>query len=137
MSRRADDIMGTDMLPCMELTPGEARYLLALRDLSREGAVPSQAAVARELHVSQPTTLEMIRKLRKLELIAPKELKLTQQGTSAALVLASRRQAARLLAHDVLGLDDEQADVEAANLASSVSPALGRRLIAWRAQQTH
>ena len=123
-----------DEHPCMELTPGEARYLLTLRDLSKEGRVPSQAEVARSLAVSQPTTLEMVRKLRKLELIAPKELVLTPQGTSAALVLTSRRTAAKLLAHDVLGLPEEQAEIEAANLASSVSPALGRRLIAWRAE---
>ncbi len=66
-----------DEHPCMELTPGEARYLLTLRDLSREGRAPSQAEVARTLEVSQPTTLEMVRKLRKLDLIEPKALVLT------------------------------------------------------------
>ncbi len=125
-----------DEHPCMELTPGEARYLLSLRDLSKDGHVPSQAEVARALEVSQPTTLEMVRKLRKLELIEREALVLTPQGTSAALVLTSRRTAAKLLAHDVLGLPEDQAEIEAAHLASSVSPALGRRLIAWRAQQS-
>ena len=124
-------------LPCMELTPGEARYLLTLRDLAQEqDRAPTQAEIARALGVSQPTTLEMVRKLRKLGLIEPKALVLTQQGTSAALVVASRRTAAKLLAHDVLGLDEKQAEIEAANLASSVSPALGRRLIAWRAEHS-
>jgi Mn-dependent DtxR family transcriptional regulator len=120
----------------MELTPGEARYLLTVRDLSKEGHVPSQAQVARALEVSQPTTLEMVRKLRKLDLIEPKQLVLTPQGTSAALVLTSRRAAAKVLAHDVLGLPEDEAEAEAAQLASSVSPALGRRLIAWRTQQS-
>ena len=49
----------------MELTEGEARYLLALRDLnSGPGNPPSQAAVARKVGVSHPTALEMIRRLR-------------------------------------------------------------------------
>ena len=121
-----------DHVPCMELTEGEARYLLALRDLNSGGTPPSQAAVARKVGVSHPTALEMIRRLRALDLVAPDALTLTANGTSAALVLSSRRHAARVLAHEVLGLDDEQANAEADALATSLSPVLARRLVAWR-----
>jgi Mn-dependent DtxR family transcriptional regulator len=124
-----------DHVPCMELTEGEARYLLALRDLNSAGAAPSQAAVARKVGVSHPTALEMIRRLRALDLVAPDSLTLTANGTSAALVLTSRRHAARVLAHEVLGLDDEQADAEAEALATSLSPVLARRLVAWRTRR--
>jgi Mn-dependent DtxR family transcriptional regulator len=124
-----------DQVPCMELTEGEARYLLALRDLNAAGAPPSQAAVARKVGVSHPTALEMIRRLRGLDLVAPDALTLTANGTSAALVLSSRRHAARVLAHEVLGLDDEQADAEADALATSLSPVLARRLVAWRTRR--
>ena len=120
----------------MELTEGEARYLLALRDLNSGGTPPSQAAVARKVGVSHPTALEMIRRLRALDLVAPDALTLTANGTSAALVLTSRRHAARVLAHEVLGLDDEQADAEAEALATSLSPVLARRLVAWRTRHT-
>jgi Mn-dependent DtxR family transcriptional regulator len=116
----------------MELTEGEARYLLALRDLNQDGKPPSQAAVARKVGVSHPTALEMIRRLRGLDLVAPEALTLTANGTSAALVLTSRRHAARVLAHEVLGLDDEQSAAEADALATSLSPVLARRLVAWR-----
>jgi Mn-dependent DtxR family transcriptional regulator len=116
----------------MDLTEGESRYLLALRDLAREGGPPSQAAVARKVGVSHPTALEMIRRLRGLDLVSDDVLALTPRGTSAALVLTSRRQAAHVLAHDVLGLDPEQAEVEAEHLATSLSPVLARRLAAWR-----
>jgi Mn-dependent DtxR family transcriptional regulator len=119
-------------LPCMELTEGEARYLLALRDLNVAGAPPSQAAVARKVGVSHPTALEMIRRLRALELVAADVLTLTANGTSAALVLTSRRHAAHVLAHEVLGLDEEQSAAEAETLATSLSPVLARRLVAWR-----
>src|SRR3977135_242532 len=109
---------GPDHAPCMELTDGEARYLLALRDLNSAGVPPSQAAVARKVGVSHPTALEMIRRLRALGLIAADALTLTATGTSAALVLTSRRHAAHVLAHDVLGLDAEQSACEAATLAT-------------------
>jgi Mn-dependent DtxR family transcriptional regulator len=124
-----------DHVPCMELTEGEARYLLALRDLNAGGTPPSQAGVARKVGVSHPTALEMIRRLRALDLVAPDALTLTANGTSAALVLSSRRHAARVLAHEVLGLDDEQADAEADALATSLSPVLARRLVAWRTRR--
>lgn len=124
-----------DHVPCMELTEGEARYLLALRDLNSVGTPPSQAAVARKVGVSHPTALEMIRRLRALDLVAADALTLTANGTSAALVLSSRRHAARVLAQEVLGLDDEQADAEADALATSLSPVLARRLVAWRTRR--
>jgi Mn-dependent DtxR family transcriptional regulator len=126
---------GPDHMPCMELTEGEARYLLALRDLNSAGGPPSQAAVARKVGVSHPTALEMIRRLRALDLVAVEALTLTANGTSAALVLTSRRHAARVLAQEVLGLDDEQADAEADALATSLSPVLARRLVAWRTRR--
>jgi Mn-dependent DtxR family transcriptional regulator len=119
----------------MEITEGEARYLLAVRDLNADGQPPSQAAIARKVGVSHPTALEMIRRLRGLDLVAPRALTLTASGTSAALVLSSRRQAARVLAHEVLGLDDEQSAVEADALATSLSPMLARRLVAWRTRR--
>lgn len=121
--------------PCMELTEGEARYLLAVRDLNAQGPPPSQAAVARKVGVSHPTALEMIRRLRTLELVAPDALTLTANGTSAALVLTSRRHAAHVLAHEVLGLDHEQSTAEAEALATSLSPELARRLVAWRSRR--
>lgn len=122
-------------VPCMELTEGEARYLLALRDLNAGGTPPSQAAVARKVGVSHPTALEMIRRLRALDLVAPDALTLTANGTSAALVLTSRRHAAHVLAHEVLGLDEEQSAAEAETLATSLSPVLARRLVAWRTRR--
>jgi len=121
--------------PCTEIGERTARYLLALLDLSQGDKPPTQAAVAREVGVAQPSALEMIRRLRESNLILPDELTLSPEGMSVALVLSSRRRAAEALTHDVLGLDEEAAKAEAEYLASSASPELGRRLIAWRAAQ--
>jgi Mn-dependent DtxR family transcriptional regulator len=120
-------------LPCQELSPGEARHLLALHDLARSGDAITQVAIARRLGVSRPTVLEMIRRLRQLDLVVHDTLALTPRGVSAALVLSARRRAAEELARDVLGLDDARARSEAERLTASLSPLLARRLVAWRA----
>jgi hypothetical protein len=89
--------------PCVEVTPGEARYLLGIFDLVRDGV--------------------------KLGLVQAGGLDLTSAGTSAALGLGHRRQAARVLALDVLGLDEAQANTEAGRLAPAVSSTLAQRLM--------
>ena len=120
---------------CADVTTGEARYLMALLDMQREAGEdgPSQASLARHLNVSAPTALEMLRRLRTLGLVKDEKVRLTPVGTSAALVLSTRRRAALAIMQDVLGLQGEDAEHEAAWLAASASPVLGRHLIAWRA----
>jgi len=119
---------------CADVTTGEARYLMALLDMQREGGGdPSQASLARHLKVSAPTALEMLRRLRTLGLVADEGVRLTPAGTSAALVLSSRRRAALQIMQDVLGLEGDDAEHEAAWLAASASPLLGRHLVSWRA----
>jgi len=119
---------------CADVTTGEARYLMALLDMQREvGGDPSQASLARRLKVSAPTALEMLRRLRTLGLVEAEAVRLTPAGTSAALVLSSRRRAALQIMQDVLGIEGDDAEHEAAWLAASASPLLGRHLISWRA----
>ena len=119
---------------CADVTTGEARYLMALLDMQREaGGDPSQASLARHLKVSAPTALEMLRRLRTLGLVEAEAVRLTPAGTSAAHVLSSRRRAALQIMQDVLGLAGDDAEHEAAWLAASASPLLGRHLISWRA----
>lgn len=118
--------------PCVEMSEGVARYLMALFDLGQEGKPPTQARLARELEVSQPSALQMVRRIREMGLINENDLGLTPAGTSAALVLTSRRTAATDLTSEVLGLDPAEARAEAEHLASSATPAFGRKLVAWR-----
>jgi len=129
----SDDVVVVETHPCVELTAGMARYLLAILDLSEGDARPSQSSLSRHLEVSAPTTSEAIGRLRSLGLVEPESVALTVAGTSAALVLRSRRVAAYELTHEVLGLDEADSEVEAERLAFSVSPLLGRSLVGWRA----
>jgi Mn-dependent DtxR family transcriptional regulator len=119
-------------LPCSEIGETTARYLLALLDLDHEAKRTTQAALARAVGVSPPTTLEMVRRLRTRGLLEEKSLSLTPQGTSTALVLASRRDAARRWTHEVLGLGEAEAKAEAEHLALAGSSTLGRKLTDWR-----
>lgn len=121
-----------DPHPCVEMSEGVARYLMALFDLGQEGKPPTQARLARELEVSQPSALQMVRRIREMGLINEGNLGLTPAGMSAALVLTSRRTAATDLTSEVLGLDPDEARAEAEHLASSATPAFGRKLVAWR-----
>lgn len=121
-----------DSTPCVEMSEGVARYLMALFDLGQDGGPPTQAQLARELEVSQPSALQMVRRIREMGLINDSDLGLTPAGTSAALVLSSRRTAATDLTSEVLGLDPEEARAEAEHLASRATPAFGRKLVAWR-----
>lgn len=122
--------------PCVEMSEGVARYLLALFDLGQEGKPPTQAKLARELAVSQPSALQMVRRIREMGLINRGDLGLTPAGMSAALVLTSRRSAAADLSSEVLGLEPDEALAEAEHLASSATPAFGRKLVAWRKSRT-
>ena len=60
--------------PCVEMSEGVARYLMAISDLSRSGERPTQARLARELDVSQPSALEMVRKLRGMAVLFQEEM---------------------------------------------------------------
>lgn len=91
--------------------------------------------MARKLGVSTPSAHEMIGRLQTMGLVERHPLKLTADGMSTALVLSTRRRAARRLAHDVLGLDGQEADDEAHQLAATLSPLLGRRLTDWYNKQ--
>lgn len=79
----------------------------------------------------------MIGRLAVMGLVERHPLKLTADGMSTALVLSTRRRAARRLAHEVLGMDDAAADEEAHQLAATLSPQLGRSLTDWYNRQPH
>jgi Mn-dependent DtxR family transcriptional regulator len=110
----------------------EAGYLLALHQLASATKPPTQKSLAESMGVSAPTALEMVRRLRRMGLVERDRLELTPKGTSAALLLASRRHAAHLLTGEVLGYADAATNPEAARLAPSLSRELARKLLAVR-----
>src|ERR1700722_6697190 len=118
--------------PCADVSGREAGYLLALHQLASAIKPPTQKGLAESMGVSAPTALEMVRRLRRMGLGEPDELELTPKGTSAALLLASRRHAAHLLTGDVLGYTDAATNPEAVRLAPSLSRELARKLLEVR-----
>lgn len=122
--------------PCAEVSGREAGYLLALHQLAAAPRPPTQKGLAHSMGVSAPTALEMIRRLRRMGLVEDDRLELTSKGTSAALLLASRRHAAHLLTGEVLGYPDAATNPEAERLAPSLSRELARKLLAGRGPLT-
>ena len=118
--------------PCAEVSGREAGYLLALHHLASAPAPLTQKGLATSMGVSAPTALEMVRRLRRMGLVVSDGLALTPKGTSAALLLASRRHAAHLLTGEVLGYADAATNPEAERLAPSLSRELARKLLAVR-----
>lgn len=118
--------------PCAEVSGREAGYLLALHQLATAPTPPTQRGLADSMGVSAPTALEMVRRLRRMGLVEDDRLELTSKGTSAALLLASRRHAAHLLTGQVLGYPDAAANPEVERLAPSLSRELARKLLAGR-----
>lgn len=118
--------------PCAGVSGREAGYLLALHELAMAATPPTQRSLAHSMGVSAPTALEMVRRLRRMGLVEADRLELTAKGTSAALLLASRRHAAHLLTGEVLGYTDAATNPEAARLAPSLSRELARKLLAVR-----
>jgi Mn-dependent DtxR family transcriptional regulator len=118
--------------PCAEVSGREAGYLLALHQLASAPTPPTQKGLAQSMGVSAPTALEMVRRLRRMELVQSDRLVLTSKGMSAALLLASRRHAAHLLTGEVLGYADAATNPEAERLAPSLSRELARKLLAVR-----
>ncbi len=118
--------------PCAEVSGREAGYLLALHQLATAPAPPTQKGLAASMGVSAPTALEMMRRLRRMGLVQDDRFRLTAKGTSAALLLASRRHAAHLLTGEVLGYPDAATNPEAERLAPSLSRELARKLLAVR-----
>jgi DtxR family transcriptional regulator, Mn-dependent transcriptional regulator len=118
--------------PCADVSGREAGYLLALHQLASATKPPTQKGLAESMGVAAPTALEMVRRLRRMSLVEADRLELTPKGTSAALLLASRRHAAHLLTGDVLGYADAATNPEAARLAPSLSRELARKLLAVR-----
>jgi Mn-dependent DtxR family transcriptional regulator len=129
------DIPPTEAHPCVASTVSTARYLLAIFEVDRDEPRLTAAAVARRLGVSTPSAHEMIGRLATMGLVERHPLRLTADGMSTALVLSTRRRAARRLAHEVLGMDGAAADEEAHQLAATLSPILGRRLTDWYNKQ--
>ena len=129
------DIPPTEAHPCVASTVSTARYLLAIFEVDRDEPRLTAAAVARRLGVSTPSAHEMIGRLETMGLVERHPLRLTADGMSTALVLSTRRRAARRLAHDVLGMEGDAADEEAHQLAATLSPLLGRRLTDWYNRQ--
>lgn len=102
----------------MQLTEAQLKYLLALYELQRQGAV-RLTHIAERLHVSKPSVHRMLGQLEAFQLVDLSQkgcLQLTESGITAALEYAGRYQILLGFFTSVLGMGMEAAEENAALL---------------------
>lgn len=106
-------------------------YIEAIYVLGVEGGTVIAARLADYLSVARPTVTQMIKRLviaRMVEVIAGKEITLTEDGMVRAYAIVRRHRILERWLTDVLGLDWGSAHVEASKLEQAISPLIESRL---------
>jgi DtxR family transcriptional regulator, Mn-dependent transcriptional regulator len=115
-----------------ELIDTTEMYLRTIFELEEEGIVPLRARIAERLRQSGPTVSQTVARMERdglLTVQGDRHLELTADGQALATrVMRKHRLAERLLV-DVIGLDWEQAHVEACRWEHVMSEEVERRLV--------
>ncbi|NOT34663.1 MAG: metal-dependent transcriptional regulator [Candidatus Eisenbacteria bacterium] len=115
-----------------ELTPSHEHYLRAIWAVRSERGYARLSDVARELEISNATLSVGLKPLEQRELLSHDDrrfLVLTPSGERVAREVHHRFQVARMFLHDVLGVDEAQADAEACRLEHDLSGQTVERLL--------
>ncbi len=108
-----------------EITHSAAHYLLAVDALTRESGPPRAAQVARRLGVSRAAASTQIRSLRTngwLTQDAGRTLHLTSAATRLVRRISAHRATLVALFHGILGLDPEEAEIQACKMEHLLAP---------------
>ena len=113
------------------MSPSLEQYIEAIADLLTEDKVCSVSDIAERVQVSRPAASRAVRELKGKALVSHKSygyVDLTEAGQSIADELTARHEMLHAFLRDVLGYDDEEADVEACRLEHQLDDALTERL---------
>ena len=115
-----------------EITHSGAHYLLAIGALSKEGAPPRAADVARHLEVSRAAVSLQLRSLvgqRLIRIAADQRIHLTRAGADLVARIAGKREVVLQLLRDVLGVPAAQAELDACKVEHLLSEETGGALV--------
>jgi Mn-dependent DtxR family transcriptional regulator len=115
-----------------EVTHSGAHYLLAISALSREGAAPRAADVARHLGVSRAAVSLRLRGLVDQRLARTGEdqrLHLTRAGADLVARIAGKREVVLRFLRDSLGVSSRQAELDACKVEHLLSEETGGALV--------
>lgn len=120
-----------------EISHSGAHYLLAIAALERSGESPRAVDIARQLRVSRAAVSLQVRTLKEqglVEVDADHRLALSAAGAALVARIAGKRQVVRVFLHEVLGVPEELAEMDACkveHLLSEESAAGLVRLLAF------
>lgn len=113
------------------MSPSLEQYIEAIADLLTEDKVCSVSDIAERVRVSRPAASRAVRELKDKALVAHKSygyVDLTKEGRSIADELTARHEILHAFLRDVLGYDDEEADIEACRLEHQLDDTFTTRL---------
>ncbi|MDP3976238.1 MAG: metal-dependent transcriptional regulator [bacterium] len=108
-----------------EVTHSAAHYLMALHELVESQGYARLSDVAKKLDVSLGSLSTSIRPMLKRKLIiqdANKHLTLSDDGKALALQIEQTWSVLTILFHDILGVDEEIAEIDACKIEHLLSP---------------
>ncbi|MEC9309918.1 MAG: metal-dependent transcriptional regulator [Chloroflexota bacterium] len=131
----------SDSLGHGRLSPVTENYLLSLYNLWEDVEIPTvteltdtlkELPLTEGLGTSVPSVSGMIRRMQKQGLVdigTDKRIRLTQQGLSGGENIARRHRLAECLVVELLGMDLQEAHIEAHQLEHGMSPAFESKLM--------
>ncbi|MGE5236439.1 MAG: metal-dependent transcriptional regulator [Acidobacteriota bacterium] len=115
-----------------EITHSGAHYLLAIAALTRAGSPPRAADVARQLRVSRAAASLQLRTLQEHGLVetdGKQRLELSRTGADLVARVASKREVVRVFLHDILGVRDTTAQLDACKVEHLLSEEASAALV--------
>ncbi len=107
-----------------EISHSGAHYLLAIAALERTGESPRAVDIARQLGVSRAAVSLQIRTLKEQGLVdvdTDHRLGLSAEGAALVARIAGKRQVVRVFLHQVLGVPEELAELDACKVEHLLS----------------
>jgi Mn-dependent DtxR family transcriptional regulator len=116
------------------VTHSAAHHLMAIDDLVGKLGYARVSDVARRLNITRGSVSISLRPLKSAGLVAQDEnrhLRLSEHGQALVAAIKTKRHVLRRLLTDVLGVDPEQAEIDACKLEHLVSNPTATQIVAF------
>lgn len=117
-----------------DITHSAAHHLMAVDDLVTRLGYARVSDVARQLNITRGSVSISLKPLKEAGLLLQddnKHLRLSEAGQHVVDAIKTKRLLIERLFHDVLGVDEHQAEVDACKLEHLVSNATASRLVSF------
>lgn len=111
-----------------------AHHLMAIDDLINRFGYARVSDVARELHITRGSVSISLRPLKKAGLVEQDEnrhLRLSERGQNLVAAIKTKRHLMQRMLAEILGVESEQAEIDACKLEHLVSNQTAQRLLSF------